>query len=317
LASPDAQHSHLPDPPPIDREAFARSEDGTLLYYNVTGLAHRHAGKPPLVLTDGIACDQYIWQYIVGQFARERTVVRWNLLAHGRSAVPARRDAFTMEDHARDLRAVIEHAGVPGAVLCGHSMGVQVTLELYRHEPGLARALVLVCGAPGRPIDSFHDGPWLKRAFPALYLGMTRFPTLIEPVWRALLPSRFSYLVASTGEINARMLNRDQFMGYLDHASRLDVDLFARMLAAAGEHDATDVLEHVRVPALVVVAERDTFTPMERGMDLWRRIPGADLLLMPGTGHAAPLELPELLDLRLEKFLSERVDGAATVAAPG
>ena len=303
-----AQHEHLPKPPPIDREAFARSEDGTLIYYNLTGLAHRQDGPPPLVLTDGVACDQYIWSYLVGHFARTRTVLRWNLRAHGRSAVPARRDAFSMEDHAKDLRAVLEHAGLPHAVLAGHSMGVQVTLELYRRSPELARSLVLVCGSPGRPIDTFHDGPWLRRAFPALYLGFTRFPTVFGPVWRTLLPSSLAYLVASTGEINAKMLNRDEFMSYLDHASRLDVDLFARMLAAAGDHDASDVLPHVKVPALVVVAERDTFTPMQRGIDMWRRIPDADLLTMPGTGHAAPLELPELLNLRLEKFLAERVD---------
>jgi pimeloyl-ACP methyl ester carboxylesterase len=305
-----APHGHLPQPPPLDREAYARSEDGTLVYYNLTGMAYDDAHTAPLVMTDGIACDQYVWRYLVGHFARTRPVLRWNLRAHGRSGVPARRDAFTMEDCAKDLCAVIEDAGWAnrGAVLLAHSMGVQVTLEFYRRWSRSAGALVLVCGAPGRPIDSFHDGPWLKLAFPALYVGMTRFPDLFGAVWRTLLPSRFSYLVASQGEINARMLNPADFMGYLDHASRLDVDLFARMLAAAGDHDASDVLPHVKVPSLVVVAENDTFTPRARGLEMAAAIPGAETLLMPGTGHAAPIELPELLILRLEKFLAERVD---------
>ena len=39
-------------------------------------------------------------------------------------------------------------------------------LEVHRRAPERVAALVLVCGAPGHPLDTFHDSPALKLVFP-------------------------------------------------------------------------------------------------------------------------------------------------------
>ena len=36
-------------------------------------------------------------------------------------------------------------------------------------------------------------------------------------------------------------------------------------------------------------------------------IPDAELLVVPGGTHVAPIEIPELINLRLERFLDQRV----------
>jgi pimeloyl-ACP methyl ester carboxylesterase len=41
------------------------------------------------------------------------------------------------------------------------------------------------------------------------------------------------------------------------------------------------------------------------------RIPGAEMFVLRGGTHAAPIEQPVSLELRLEKFLRERVGLAA------
>ena len=45
------------------------------------------------------------------------------------------------------------------------------------------------------------------------------------------------------------------------------------MLQKAGDHSAEDVLAEVKVPTLVIAAERDTFTPVDvmRELARWRR----------------------------------------------
>jgi pimeloyl-ACP methyl ester carboxylesterase len=80
------------------------------------------------------------------------------------------------------------------------------------------------------------------------------------------------------------------------------------MLRHASEHSARDHLEHVNVPALIVAGTDDTFTPYRLSEEMHRLIPGSEILAVPGGTHVAPIEQPELIALRLEKWLS-RISG--------
>ena len=44
-------------------------------------------------------------------------------------------------------------------------------------------------------------------------------------------------------------------------------------------------------------------------------IPGAELLLLEGGTHYTPLEFPEVINRRIDRFLAERLDRVS--AAPG
>jgi len=79
------------------------------------------------------------------------------------------------------------------------------------------------------------------------------------------------------------------------------------MARAAQEHDAGNLLGEIRAPTLVVAGERDLFTPRHLSVEMSTRIPDADLLEIPRGSHAALIEQPELINLRLEKFLDTRV----------
>ena len=88
-----------------------------------------------------------------------------------------------------------------------------------------------------------------------------------------------------------------------------------RMLERLGEHDATDVLETVDVPTLVVTGDRDFFTPQRAASRMAAAIRGAEMLVVPGGTHYAAVEQPDLINLRIEKFFRER--GYAAAAAAG
>jgi pimeloyl-ACP methyl ester carboxylesterase len=52
-----------------------------------------------------------------------------------------------------------------------------------------------------------------------------------------------------------------------------------------------------------VAGDRDSFTPPEIAQRMAKVIPRAELLMIPGGTHVAPLEHEELVVLRIEKFL--------------
>jgi pimeloyl-ACP methyl ester carboxylesterase len=276
--------------------------DGTRIWWSDRG-----EGAPAALLTDGIGCAGYIWRHLEVQLAAHRRVVRWNYRGHGRSEAPRDPSRVTLLDAVDDLFLVLDAAGERRAVLFGHSMGVQVCLEAHRRAPDRVAALVLVCGAPGRTIDAFHDSPVLKTTFPYARRAVERFPELARLAFRAVVPTEAALKLALAFETNARLAPREDLVRYLRDLAEVDPSLFVRMLASASAHDATDHLPAIDVPTLVVAGERDSFTPMWLSVRMHGAIPGSELLALPGGTHLGPLEHPELLGRRVEEFLRDRV----------
>jgi pimeloyl-ACP methyl ester carboxylesterase len=268
-----------------------------------------------VVLLDGIGCAGYVWRWLEPDLARCRRVIHWNYRGHGRSDKPRDLDRVTLLDCVDDLLAVLDAAGERRAVLIGHSMGVQVALETHRRAPERVAALVLVCGSYARPLDTFHDGELLRAAFPYLKQLVERFPEAARYVFRTLVPTEFALQFGRYLEVNRLLVRRSDLVRYLHDLSKVDPELFVRMLASAAVHDAEDHLPEIAVPTLVVAGEKDTFTPMRLSMRMHAAIPASEMLVLPSGSHMAPLEHPELMSLRVEKFLGSRLGEAGTATA--
>jgi pimeloyl-ACP methyl ester carboxylesterase len=289
------------------RRSYAISPvDETPIYYEVSGSARAPRGTA-LVFVDGIGCDGYVWKYLRRDLAGERTLIRWHYRGHGRTPLPRDPHRIGIPDLADDLAAVLTDAGVSQAVLCGHSMGVQVSLETYRRHPGRVRALLLLCGAPENPLKTFRGQRGAEVLLPRVRRAVERAPRLINRAARMFLPTRLAYSLAARLEINGELLSITDFMPYLRGLSRVEVPFFLSMLAAAGEHSAVDLLPSVGVPTLVVAGERDGFTPADLSRAMAAAIPGAELHVVQDGSHTAPLERPEEVGRTVRDFLARRV----------
>ena len=198
---------------------------------------------------------------------------------------------------------MLDAAAIPRAVLLAHSMGTQVALEAYRRAPERVRALVLICGSYGRVTHTFHGNDWLHRVLPSLIAQVQKHKGVARALW-GRLPPQLSFRIAGwLGEIDGPSLPADDFRQYVEHLSDIDLDLYLAMLQEAGAHSAEDLLPQVKVPTLVIAAERDTFTPVEVGRALAESIPGADYLELPGASHAAPIERAHAINERIDAVL--------------
>ena len=294
----------LPIPRGPSDEGFAEGQDGTRIHFSVWTPPPEAAPGPTLVLSDGIGCDGYAWKYLIRRFQRTHRIIHWHYRGHGRSSLPRDRARTTFNDLCSDLAAVLHATATPRAVLVGHSMGVQVCLEFHRRHPAQVVALVLMLGSHGLPLDTFHDSKVLRTVIPAMMTAANRFPDAMTLIWRLVSGGELAFQLATRLEVNGRLIRREDFMPYFDHLAGMDPRLFLSMLLHAGDHSAYDHLPKVDVPTLIVAGTEDTFTPYYLSEEMHDRIRGSEMLTVPGGTHAATIEQPELIELRLERFLA-------------
>jgi pimeloyl-ACP methyl ester carboxylesterase len=290
----------------MDPASFARGSDGTRLFVETRVDGHPR-GAVHAILSDGILCDGFIWKYLWNELAPVLPLVHWHYRGHGRSATPADPERVDIAAHADDLDCVRRHVGDPACVLIGHSMGCQVALEAFRRRPENVRGMVLLCGSFGNVTSTVHGIPVLELVLPKLLDLAEKAPDVVRAVWTRLPPQLALKVALRAGEIDPERVRAEDMIPYLSHMTHVDFPMFLRMLRAAGEHTAGDILTSVDVPVLVVAGERDSFTPPFLATAMAEAFPRGELLLVPSGTHVAPIEQPELVNARIETFLRERV----------
>lgn len=299
---------------PKDREAV--TDDGARIRYTVRGAAD----GPWIVLCSGYLCPDNFWGGLGAELMRRHRVVVLNYRSVGASSDPRppgwrtrnlRAEDYTIPRLSADVAAVLDAEGARDVTPIGHSMGVQVALQLWRDRPELVEGLVLVTGPYASPLHTFYGSRLGAHLFPMARFGVPMVP---RPVQRALtqavrLPIALpvARLVRAIGPTTPQAPMRD----YLRHLARIDPMIAVKVARGMHEFDAGAWLGEVDIPTLVVVGDQDTFSPPEIGEQLLATVPDAELVTVAGGTHAALLEHPREIHDAVAAFLHQRLDGPA------
>ena len=292
----------LPESEPRRREGFARAADGTRLYYLAEG-----AG-PALLCSNGIGVSTFFWGPVARDLRSDFTVVRWDYRGHGLSDDPREPRSATVSQCATDGFAVLDALGIRKAALLGHSMGSQVGFEMVAQQPQRVAALVPTLGTYRHAVETFFNTAHSLKALAVMRRAVPLAPRLLQRATATVMRSP----LADPGARLLRLVHpelcpKDALVPYFEHNARLDLLLYLSLAESMQAHDATALLPRITAPTLVVAGDRDLFTPIALAKEMAALIPGAELFVIPGGSHAALVEQPLLLALRIRKFLAERV----------
>ncbi|MDP6946905.1 MAG: alpha/beta hydrolase, partial [Myxococcota bacterium] len=221
------------------------------------------------------------------------------------SGLPRDPEAVTVPYLARDMVEVFDRCDITDAVCIGHSMGVQVAIEMAFRSPHRVRGLVLICGAPGRALDTFQNTDTGKRMLPHIKVMMDNHRDTVAKALRLVMPTDLAYFVAQNTELNKELVRKEDFMPYLEHFASMPPKLFIRMLEDASERRSAAYLGRLGGPTLVIAGERDGFTPARVSRAMAEALPQASYELLPEGSHTAPIELPKPIEALIQRFFDD------------
>ncbi len=298
------------------QEFTVLADDGVPLLTEVNG--------PPLapltvIFCHGYTLNQDCWHYQRRDITGHRLVF-WDQRDHGRSGRSAEGSA-SIDRLGADLKCVID-AVAPGdtrVVLAGHSMGGMTIMALAEQHPGLFGSKVagaVLISTAARGLDG--GSPWmpslvrpaLSRALPGVLAGAAKGR-------RALLIERGRKASVDLAFLGTRMIGfgdgeiSPSAVAFLEEMIRnTPIEVVARFCQALMLCDKRGSLEVLgRVPVTVLVPEKDRLIAPKFGIELAMDIPGAELVWVPGGGHALILEHPALVNKAITDLLARAATG--------
>lgn len=187
--------------------------------------------------------------------------------------------AYTVQDMASDVIAVMDHAKAKKAHIIGASAGATVSGWLASERLDRVSSLTLLMANSGNPLNPMPADP--------VRMASTGMP----PAADASVADRRKFLevMSKALEADESMRSPEEQSKWLDAAStrRLDAEGLGRtgaaMLAAG---DLRKRFSSIKQPTLVVHGAKDPLVPMAAGKEVADAIPGSRWLLVPRMGHA-------------------------------
>jgi pimeloyl-ACP methyl ester carboxylesterase len=198
----------------------------------------------------------------------------------------------TIADHRRDdsMAAIAQRilaAAPPRFALAGLSMGGYIAFEIMRQSPERVEKLALLdTGARADTAEQTERRHALMAKAKAG--GFAEIADLAYPLY----VHRDRHNDTALKSIVMKMVEETGLDGYL-----------RQQQAIIGRPDSRPGLPAISCKTLMLVGDGDEATPPELAREIAGAIPGARLVLIPGSGHLSTLEKPDAVNSALVEWL--------------
>lgn len=251
------------------------SSDQTTLHYRVVGDGPRN-----VLLVHGWMVSGAVFNELVELLDTTglRLVIP-DLRGAGGSGTPE--GGYTLEQHARDVLAVADHAGLKRFTVVGHSMGGQLAQWVAAQEPSRVEGLVLLNTVPAAGMQLPPDAVGLFRTSAN---DREKQKIILGLACKQLSEAALERLLKDAGAVA-----RGSIEGSFDAWT-------------GGGFEAK--LASITAPTLVVATDDPFLPPAFLREKVVGPIQGARLAYLPGPGHYPQVERPAETAALLTSFLA-------------
>ncbi|HLO68196.1 MAG TPA: alpha/beta fold hydrolase [Holophaga sp.] len=264
---------------------YADLPTGVRIHYRVQG----NPAGPWLVLINGLLSDTTMWAGVLSGLAPRFRILTFDCRGQGRSEAPLD-GPYPPSLMAADLWALLEALRIRSPWLAGLSNGSSIALQIMATHPGAFPGAVLT-SAMAR--TDFTMRLRLEHWMRCLELGGPglQFDAVAPYLWGdRFIEARYQVLKAYHESTKAP----DKPF----HGLRHQID-------GALQWDIRSRLQAIHPPVLCLAGAEDLLTPPWKCLEVAQGLPDARFEVIPGIGHAYPVEDPAGYIQKIMTWISE------------
>jgi pimeloyl-ACP methyl ester carboxylesterase len=277
-----------------------RARDGVEIEYFTAGTGL------PVLLVNGLGAGWRIWRKQIEYLADRYRFITWNYRGLYRNNTNTAVDSSSLSVHAEDALEILAREGIERAATISWSMGVHVSLELFRKAPERVASLILIGGPASELLGKILRFGLTKLLMSPLASTAIKAPKISDALARMAVASPEVFAWAKRVGLVGHNLDEEHFVDLVSCFSDLNVKVLQRTFAYLAEHDTATLLDGMDVPMLVIAGDRDPFTSLTAVERIVNEVNGAELMVVPGANHYLAADYPDYVNLRIEKFFKER-----------
>lgn len=286
---------------------YIKSFDGTQLFYSTEG-----TGKP-LVFCYGLVCSSLHWTYQIDHFQENYKTVWFDYRGHHNSETPEDLSSLTISNIARDLDILLDELKIEKPVFLGHSMGVNVVLDYYRLHPERVHGMILANGTAQRPLETLFRHNALQTGFELLKKAHQKSPELVSSFLKLQKGNPLARTLIGIGGFNPNLTPKEDIELYVNQVLEMDPSILIHLIQNYDSYDATSWLHTISSPTLIIAGQQDRVVPLEQQELMKQLISGSQLEIIHHGSHCPQMDLPDLVNFKIENFLKEINYGSESI----
>ena len=285
---------------------FFKTSDNEQIFFvkNFTKVDHH---RPVLIFNYGLVCSNHHWKFQTEYFDKQGyQILIHDYRGHFQSSGSHDVKKITFQQMTKDIGEMSDFLGIKKAVVLGHSMGVNICLQLAKDYPELVVGMVLISGTFINVKDVMFDTNLMEFIAPIANLGLEKYPNVFKKIWsRGGMNPLLREIIHTTG-FNRGKVSKEFIEIYLNRVGQLGADVFFQLFNEMTKQNITGSLECLAIPSLVMGGLGDNVIPNHLQRTLAALLPNSETYFLKDGSHVPQADFPAMVNERIELFINQR-----------
>jgi len=250
-------------------------------------------GENVIMFAHGFGCDQNMWRYVYPAFQDNYTTV----LFYHVGAVNSDLSSYSfqkydeLEGYAEDIIEIAKELNIKDAVFVGHSVSAIMGLIAANKAADIFKSLILIGPSP----SYINQGDYIGG------FSSSEIDELLESMNNNHLGWSMAMAPVIMGNPEREELGKELANSFC----KTDPEIAKHFAKTTFLTDKRDILQHTKVPVLILQCSNDIIAPLEVGHYMHKQIENSKLVVMKATGHCPNLSAPEETIAAIRSFLND------------
>ncbi len=287
---------------------FFRTNDNEQLFY-VKNFIKYDPKKPMIVFNYGLVCSNHHWKFQIEYFDnKDYQLLIHDYRGHFQSTGAHDVKKITFPQMASDVADLCQHLGIEKAIMLGHSMGVNICLQLAKDYPQLVSSMVLISGTFINVKDVMFDTNLMEFLAPMAASGLEKYPDVFKKIWSSTGSNPIvREIIHSTG-FNRAKVSKEFIEIYLNRVGQLGADVFFQLFNEMTRQNITGSLESMKIPSLVIGGHKDNVIPNHIQRTLANLLPQSETYFLKDGSHVPQADYPDMINERINLFIQKQTN---------